>query len=136
MNGRGVRRVCLGALVTFQIVSSGACSVTERVTLPANEMPVAPDFRIATVRLTNGQIITFDGDGGMYIEKPMDGKPHRMIAGTTKGTMIEIEPENASVVNFERSKSSGMGSFLAGIGVGLPVGAALFYLIVVSLSGH
>jgi len=137
MNHHGFRLVAIWVLITVQVVTICACSVTKSVTLPGNEIPVGLDYRIVTVKLTDGKIIEFDGIGGTYVEKTKDGKAGRVIVGTSDGSKIEIESEKVTEVTFEHTRSSGTGSFFAGFGLGLPVGAALFYLIIVTLyAGH
>jgi len=137
MKHRGFRQPLVWLLVTIQLVTIFGCAVTNRVTLPANEVPVGSNFKIVTVILKDGEIIEFDSNGGRYVERARDGKAYRVIVGTAHGKTVEIDSENVLDVKFEQRESGGGGSFLAGFLIGLPVGAVVFYLILVAAySGH
>ncbi|OGU43101.1 MAG: hypothetical protein A2000_07630 [Ignavibacteria bacterium GWB2_36_8] len=137
MKHQGFIQSLVWLLITVHVVTIYGCSVTNRVTLPGNEIPVGSNFKIATVVLKNGEIIEFDSKGGRYIEKTTDGKSNRVIVGMTGGKNVEIDPEKVLEVRFEQEGSSSGGSFIAGFLIGIPVGAGVFYLILVAAySGH
>jgi hypothetical protein len=87
-------------------------------------------LKIATVILKNGEIIEFDDRGGLCVEKTRDGKTYRAIVGTTRREIIEIDPEKVLEVRVEQKESSGLGSFMGGFLIGMPVGAGILILIV------
>lgn len=137
MKHQGFRQPLVWLLITVHVVTICGCTVTNRLTLPGNEIPVGSNFKIATVILKDGEIIEFDSNGGRYVEKSSDGKSYRVIVGTTHSKNVEIDPEKILDVKFEQKESSGTGSFIAGFLLGMPVGAGVFYLILVAaLSGH
>jgi hypothetical protein len=117
-------------LITLHVVMIYGCSVTNRITLPGNEIPVGSNFTIAKVILKDGEIIEFDGNGGMYVEKVKDGKSYRAIVGAAYSKNVEIDPDKVLEVRFEQHESRGAGTFLVGFLVGLPAGALGLYLIV------
>lgn len=126
------RQVLVWLLITIHLVTIYGCSVTNRVTLPANEIPVGSNFKIATVILKDGEIIEFDRNGGRYVEKTNDGKAFRVIVGTANSKDVEIDSEKVLEVKFEQTESSGGGSFIVGFLLGLPAGAGILLLILVS----
>ncbi|MEX2116460.1 MAG: hypothetical protein WEB37_06210 [Bacteroidota bacterium] len=137
MKHQGFRQAVAWLLVTVHVVMIYGCSVTNRITLPGNEIPAGSNFKIATVILKGGETIKFDVNGGRYVERTSDGKSYRVIVGMTDGKNIEIDPEKVFEVRFEQEESSGGGSFIAGFLIGMPVGAGVFYLILVAaFSGH
>ena len=81
------------------------------------------------VVLKSGEVIQFDSDGGMYVEKQIDGKSTRVMVGNADGKRLEIDPVNVLEAKFEQKGSGGGGSFVVGFLVGIPVGVGLLYLI-------
>lgn len=137
MKHQRFRQHLVWLLITAHVVTISGCTVTNHVTLSGNEMPVGSNLKIATVILKNGDIIEFDGGGGLCVGKTKDGNPYRVIAGTTHSKNVEIEVEKVLEVKVEQKESSGAGSFIAGFLIGLPVGAGVFFLILVaSFNGH
>jgi len=122
-------------LIAVHLVTVCGCTVTNRITLPGNEIPVGSNFKIASVIFKDGKIVEFDGDGGRYVDKTSDGKPYRAIVGTSLHQEIEIDPAKVLEVKFEHEESSGTGNFFVGMLVGVPVGAGLVVLIA-ALSLH
>ena len=116
-------------LITVHLVTICGCTTTNRLTLPGNETPVGSNYKITTVILKDGEVIEFDRDGGLYVEKIKGGTSYRAIVGTTSNKKIEIDPENTLEVKFEQQESNGSGSFFLGLLLGLPVGAGLLVLI-------
>jgi hypothetical protein len=133
MKHRGFRQHLVWLLITVHLVTIYGCTVTNRVTLSGNEMPVGSSLKIATIILKDGEIIEFEGGGGLCVEKTKDGKPYRAIVGMTHSKNVEIDPEKVLEVKVEQKESSGLGSFVAGFLIGLPVGAGILVLIVYSL---
>jgi hypothetical protein len=132
MKHQGFRQHLVWLLISVHLVTVIGCSVTNHVTLPGNEIPVGSNFKIVTLILKDGGIIRFDGNGGRYVEKTSDGKLSRVIVGVTDGKNVEIDPERVLEVKFEQTESSGGGSFIVGFLLGLPVGAGILLLILVS----
>jgi hypothetical protein len=129
MNHHGFRQPLVCLIIAVHLVTICGCTVTNRVTIPGNEIPVRSNFKIATVILKDGEIIEFDTNGGLYVEKTRDGKSYRVIAGTTEGKNVEIDPEKVLEVKLEHRESNGTGSFFLGLVLGLPVGAGIVVLI-------
>lgn len=124
-------------LIAVHLVTVYGCSTTNYLTLPGNEFPVGADFTIAAAILKDGEIVTFDGNRGMYVDKVKDGTSYRVIVGTANGKVVEIEPEKVLEVRFEQNKPNTTGTFFAGFLLGMPVGVLVFYLILAaSYSSH
>jgi hypothetical protein len=137
MRHQPLRHCIVWLITTTQLAAISGCATTKRVTLPGNEVPVGTDFRIATVVLKDGDVVTFDGNGGRYIERTVEGKPRRMIVGTVDGRSAEVDPEKALEVRFEQEGSVGGAGFAVGFLLGIPVGAGLLFLILLgAYSGH
>ena len=137
MKHQGFRQPLVLLLITVHLVMIFGCTATNRLTLPANEIPVGANFKIAAVILKDGQIITFDRDGGLYIEKMIEGKWYRAIIGMTVNKSVEVDPEKVLEVKFEQTESSGADSFIVGFLIGLPVGAlGLFLALLAAYGGH
>ncbi|MGA3246156.1 MAG: hypothetical protein ABSE41_16180 [Bacteroidota bacterium] len=134
MKHRGFRQHLVWLLITVHLVTIYGCTVTNHVTLSGNEMPVGSNLKIATVILKDGDIIEFDSGGGLCVEKTKDGKPYRVIVGMTHSKNIEIDPEKVLEVKVDQKESSGLGSFVAGFLIGLPVGAGILVLVVIALN--
>jgi hypothetical protein len=135
MSHHECRQVLVGLLIVAHVVMIAGCVTTSRVTLPGSQIPVGMNYKITTVIMKDGEIHQFDNDGGMYVER--EGKASRVIVGTTHGQRMEIDPEKVLEVRFEHSESSGGGSFIAGLLLGMPVGVGVFYLILAAAySGH
>jgi hypothetical protein len=135
MNPQAVKQSLAALLIAAHIVTIAGCVTTSRVTLPGSEIPVGMNYKITTVIMKDGEVLQFDNEGGMYVER--EGKASRVIVGTTHGQRMEIDPEKVLEVRFEHSESSGGGSFIAGLLLGMPLGVGVFYLILAAAySGH
>ena len=130
MKHRGFRQHLVWMLITVHLVTTYGCTATNHVTLSGNEMPVGSTLKIASVILKDGEIIEFDSDGGMCVEKTKDGKRYRAFVGMTHSGNVEIDPEKVLEVKVDQKESSGLGSFVAGALIGMPVGAGILFLIV------
>jgi hypothetical protein len=122
-------------IITVYLMSVCGCSVTNHLTLHGNEIPLGSNFKIRTVILKDGQIIDFDKEGGMYVNKMRDGQSYHAIVGTSLRNEIEVDPENVLEMKIDQQGSGGAGSFFMGMFVGIPVGAGLLVLIV-AMSVH
>ncbi|MBI5473415.1 MAG: hypothetical protein HY961_13805 [Ignavibacteriae bacterium] len=127
MKHQSCKRPLVWLLIAANAIAIYGCATTNRVTLPANEIPVGSSFKIVSVILTDGQLVTFDRNGGRYVERTIDGAPRRVIVGEANSKDVEIDPEKVLEVRFEHEESGG--SFAAGFLLGIPVGASLLYLI-------
>ncbi|MEK9138011.1 MAG: hypothetical protein AAB393_12870 [Bacteroidota bacterium] len=137
MEHRGFRQALVWLLITAHLITISACTTTERLTLPGNEIPLGSDYRIASVILKDGEVVQFDSKGGRYVEKAREGKSYRAIVGTAQGRDVEIDPDKVLEVRFEQKESRGGGSFIVGFLLGLPVGALGLYLVLLAAySGH
>jgi hypothetical protein len=137
MQHQRVTQSVVWLLIAVHLVAVYGCSTTTHLTLRGNEVPVGTNFVIAAVILKDGEIIEFDGNRGMYVDKVKDGKSYRAIVGSKNSKDIEIDPEKVLEVRFEQSKSNSTGTFFAGFFFGMPVGVLVFYLILTaSFSSH
>jgi hypothetical protein len=123
-------------LIAVHLLTVYGCSTTNYLTLRGNEVPVGTNFVIAAVILKDGELITFEGNRGMYVEKVRDGKAYRVIVGTKNDRDVEIDPEKVLEVRFVQNVSNTTGSFFAGFFLGMPVGVLVLYLIVASFSSR
>jgi len=136
MINQGYRQPLVWLVIAVHLVAVCGCSVTNRISFPANAIPVGSNFKITSVILKDGQIIEFDSDGGQYLDKTSDGKSYRAIVGTSLHKDVEIDPAKVLEVKFEQEESSGTGNFFVGMLVGVPIGAGLVVLIAaLSLGG-
>jgi hypothetical protein len=128
MKNQRRKQVFATLLIPIHVFTICGCSVTDSVTLPGNQIPVGSNFTIASAILKDGHVIEFESNSGMYVEKEKDGKSYRAIVGTTAGKSVEVEPEKVLEVRFERTRSSGAGSFALGVLVGMPMGVGILIL--------
>jgi len=137
MKHQALKHLFVWLLIAVHVVMISGCAVTNVVTLNGNGIPVDPDFKITTVILKDGEIVEFDFNGGRYVDITSDGASNSVIVGMVDDKNIEIAPEKVLEVTIEKTESSGSGNFIAGLLIGVPVGAAILYLIaVLSFSGH
>jgi hypothetical protein len=134
MKHRGFRQHLVWMLITVHLVTIYGCTATNHVTLSGSEMPVGSSLKIATVILKDGEIIEFDSGGGLCVERTRDGKPYRVIVGMTHSRNVEIDPEKVLEVKVDQKESSGLGSFIAGFLIGMPVGVGILVLVVIALN--
>jgi hypothetical protein len=136
MQHQRVTQSVVWLLIAVHLVTVYGCSTTNYLTLRGNEVPVGTNFVIAAVILKDGELITFEGTRGMYVEKIRDGKSYRVIVGTKNSQEVEIDPEKVLEVRFQQSESNSTGNFFAGLFLGMPVGVLVLYLIVASFSSR
>jgi hypothetical protein len=136
MKHHGFQKSLVWLLLTAHLVMISGCSVTKRITLPGNEIPVGQLYDIAKVILKDGEVVEFDGNRGRYVEKIRDGQSHRVIVGMTHGQNVEIDPEKVLEVKIEQREPSTAGAFLGGLLLGMPVGAGIMLLILVMVGNN
>lgn len=129
MKQQGFRQALVWLLIITHFVIICGCSVTNRVTIPGNQIPLGSNFKITKAILKDGGIIEFDSNGGLYVDKIRDGKSYRAIIGTTESRNVEIDAEKVLEVKLDQKESNATGSFIVGLLAGLPIGAGIVVLI-------
>ena len=128
---RNQKRGFVFFLIVSHLVMVIGCTSTRQTTLMDGEMPATQGAKIVSVTLKTGDIVQFDNEGGRYVEKMKEEKSYRAIVGLTESNKhIEIDPQTVLELKIETKESSGGGSFLVGMLVGMPLGVAVFYLII------
>ncbi len=126
------RKTAVWVLIAAHLVSIVGCSTTTHVTLPGDETPVDQTLKLSSVILKDGAIIEFEGAGGIFVQKVLDGRPATTIVGSSQRRHVEVDPADVLEARYERTEASSGGSFLVGFLLGLPTGAAVFYLIILA----
>ncbi len=130
------RKTAVWVLIAAHLLMIVGCSTTTRITLAGDETPVDQTLKLRSVVLKDGTIIEFEGAGGIFIQKTRDGRPDPKIIGTSHRKHIEVDPSTVLEARYERTEADGGGSFLAGFLLGLPAGAAILWLVILSAFGH
>ncbi len=130
------RQIVIWMIIAAHLLMIVGCSTTTRVTLPGDETPIDQTLKLSSVILKDGTNIEFEGAGGIFIQKTQAGRPDTLIVGTSHRKHVEIDPSTVLEARYERTEASGGGSFLVGFLLGLPAGAAILWLVILSALGH
>ncbi len=131
MGKSNVLTVCL-------ILVLGGCTKAARESISSEELVTSDEMKVLSVILTNGTIITFDSNGGRYIEQQGQVRFYRAIVGmTSEGSAVEVEPDSALEIRIEKKEADEAATvLLAVLGACLATGAILLILLAQAFSGH
>ncbi len=125
-------RVLTIFLIFLHLLIISACTTTKQTSMLPDELRYPQEGRIVQIILISGELITFDKDGGGFIETLNEGRLYRAIVGVTvEGNTVEIETDRIQEVRIERREGNVLGT-IALITIGVP--ASLFAIMLVEFT--
>lgn len=125
-------RVLTIFVIFLHLIIVSGCTTIKQTSMFPVELRYPQEGRIVQVILISGEIITFDKDGGGFIETVDEGRLYRAIVGVTVGgNTVEIETDRIQEVRIERREGNVLGT-VALITIGIP--ASLFAIMLVEFT--
>ena len=108
-------------LVLLHLLHISGCSTTKQSTQLPDELRYPDRGKIVKVVMKNGNICTFDKDGGKFIESVNNKTLHRGIFGVNaNGQAVDMSIDSVLEVQVERQEANVVGTVLL-ITLGIPV---------------
>lgn len=110
------RRLFAAVFLSLAVYFISGCAGPTKTMINRESIPYFAETKILSVTLMNGDVVTFDDDGGQYYER-YKNKTRVIIGRTEPGTLVEIALDNVRRARLESHEVEIDGSGFVPIGI-------------------